>query len=280
MVNSSLSLCKNSVFLLSKQFTGRSLIDMHGLRNSFPINHLLRWHASCFYLLARGRSAQPRPAQGNICPLTATDLTGAKGIMKIYKLGVQALAGLAFLAASGAASAITCDNGSNSFTVDPATACASVPKPPDNSNDDYPTGNTIPDALSFNGMTFDWTGIDKDESPDTPGNPETALVVTNLGGTSGTFTVDTTGLGYGNYLLFLKASQDAAAFLLDLSQAVNGVLQGTWSIAGFPTGTNPNGLSHMSLYGEGTDQDVPEPGTLALLGLGLCGLGLARRRKV
>ncbi|MGI9245938.1 MAG: PEP-CTERM sorting domain-containing protein [Steroidobacteraceae bacterium] len=39
------------------------------------------------------------------------------------------------------------------------------------------------------------------------------------------------------------------------------------------------GLSHMSLYGKnGGGGEVPEPTTLALLGLGLAGLGFARRR--
>ena len=46
-------------------------------------------------------------------------------------------------------------------------------------------------------------------------------------------------------------------------------------------GNGTGGLSHISLYSYdgGDDTDVPEPGSLALLGLGLLGLGLSRRRK-
>jgi hypothetical protein len=38
------------------------------------------------------------------------------------------------------------------------------------------------------------------------------------------------------------------------------------------------GLSHVQLYGT-PSANVPEPGTLALLGIGLLGAGLARRRQ-
>jgi PEP-CTERM motif len=59
---------------------------------------------------------------------------------------------------------------------------------------------------------------------------------------------------------------------------------GDYSDVEFVTPNNPNGspagLSHLTFYDTDGDIDATEPGTLALLGLGLFAIGMSRRRRL
>ncbi len=96
--------------------------------------------------------------------------------------------------------------------------------------------------------------------------------------TTGTFSIDANLWNSWNDILigfkFGTGNNPDEWFVYDLKDLVS---SGSWTF--WNVFRHGGGLSHIQLYGSGSPTQVPEPGTLALLGAGLLGLGLLRRRR-
>ncbi len=160
------------------------------------------------------------------------------------------------------------------------------------------TAGEVTIATGING----WFLMDKDEAPDGQPAGDGADALSSTGSQSGRWMIDLTGFedvtdlvivlndgGTGpdqtdpKWVWFsidmaVGANVCSAA---DLTELAGADLCGSYSMWG---GSNSNlkNISHMSLYGleDGTPPtDIAAPGVLALLGWGLAGLALVRRRR-
>lgn len=133
------------------------------------------------------------------------------------------------------------------------------------------TGNDSAAVLNAGDGFFDitnWVLLDKSDNGDiTPFDPELEVTSTD-GNLSGTWSFKNSPWGmYSDILLIIKGGPIFSAY-----KAISGDVSGEWAIgAGTPS------LSHMSVYGGRTS--VPEPATVLLLGSGLFGAAVFRKKR-
>ena len=100
---------------------------------------------------------------------------------------------------------------------------------------------------------------------------------TGLTTTSGTWTFDPGSTSYKIVGLEINGGSNG-----DLYAVTPPALSGSWNTFDLLAGNSNNhpSLSHLDFYAEiFTSRPVPEPTTLALMGIGLVGFGLVRRRR-
>lgn len=185
---------------------------------------------------------------------------------------------------SAQATSITCGDpllGLRVTTVDPAASCLYAGLGP---NPGDPALVTLVNSLIAPDTS---TLLDRDTTNTNGG----LLDITGVGLTTGTWALDPSVWNYGRVFLYFHfgdaqdnpsptSTTDPDIFIVELNSPD---IAGTWSLGG----GRLTGLSNIGLLGSGSNGgggggggSIPEPGSLFLMGAGLMGFGLARRRKL
>lgn len=220
-------------------------------------------------------------------------------------LSASALA-LVLMAQSAQANILVNNTGASPL-CSPSEVKLGASAPPADGSADYCAGyfaapsSPTDEAAKLNDVTdgADWTFVYKIESNANEGTGlfdgiQFALTASTFASDMGTWTIswaDTNGGAPSNLPLYIdlgvsfkagnaQAGGGIAYFLFDDFLLTNN----PYSSAGSFDLVVDKDLSHESLFvrfgdGSSTDTDLPEPGVLLLLGAGLMGMGLARRRK-
>lgn len=179
--------------------------------------------------------------------------------LKSISLGALALVAFSFMGAAGAVPLLCQDAQVNHMYVDTSQVSQCLGGGVGNIN-----GNTRTDAfLNGEGAGLGLTGIGSGSF--------------TQDGSEGTFTIDSSlWQSWGEIAIGFKFGTGNNPDMWFVYLLNSQVSSGDWEFVNvFNRG---GGLSHIQLYGR-SPASVPEPGTLALLGLGLLGAGVACRRK-
>ncbi|HKE94507.1 MAG TPA: PEP-CTERM sorting domain-containing protein [Povalibacter sp.] len=183
----------------------------------------------------------------------------AQSLAALFALSFAALAGAVPITSQQCAPS----GDTRTITIDPGLACVAKG-----------SGNNENNA-AFQALVADWTFLGKEES-----GANASLFDASIGQSSGVLTLNAPLWSQFEEILVVLKVGAANGLNLDPDWVVFSLASDNTQYAFSVNPTKGGGLSHASLYGRGSPTSVPEPGTLALLGVGVLGAAAFRRRRL